>query len=159
MQLLILFLWKFWKNLFSTLFTPQQSEIYTTHYNKEEIKLIHKFSTFSTLKKVIHILWITCGKLFETLWISTFPWRNPPKLQGFSICRYVYRKFVHKIDKPVPTDMLLPFINVCPQPVHKPTFILCLSTFPQSLNSFLRKITPKRNIKGFMFLTLSPVPI
>ena len=36
-------------------------------YNKEEKSFIHKLSTFSTFKKVIHILWITCGKLFETL--------------------------------------------------------------------------------------------
>lgn len=147
---------RFYKNF---IFGPFLRVIHMLLYNKEEKSFIHKLSTFSTFKKVIHILWITCGKLFETLWISTVPWRNPPKLQGFSICRYVYRKFVHKIDKPVPTDMLLPFINVCPQFVHKPTFFLRLSTFLPSLDSFLRKITPKRNIKGFMFLTLSPVPI
>lgn len=55
----------FQKKLLSTVFTP----IHITHYNKEETTFIHKLSTFSTFQKVIKVLWITCGKLFESLCI------------------------------------------------------------------------------------------
>ncbi len=124
-------------------------------YNKERKSFIHKLSTFSTFKKVIHILWITCGKLFGILWISTLFFWNPLENQGIFPCRYVYRDFVHKIDKLISTAGAAFFINCYQQPVHKPTFF---SIYPHCCPN-LRKLIPKRNIKGFMFLTLSPVPV
>lgn len=59
----------FWQK-FSKIFAFNNIHIYSHKtYNKEETNFIHKLSTFSTFWKVIKVLWITCGKLFESLCI------------------------------------------------------------------------------------------
>lgn len=72
---LLRFLQKFCMLIFFWQIFSEKSAFHDIHiyshgtYNKEETNFIHKLSTFSTFWKVIKVLWITCGKLFESLCI------------------------------------------------------------------------------------------